>query len=795
MLNFKKCLIMLDAFIDKDTLTTEELNNLGFSSHDLAKLVETGEIKRVKRGVYIPNNPNGFLIYYKNLGNKTVKNYKRQSQCIERCYERWPDNASICFWFLVDKFRRADFMFDILPVLDVLSMTVNPYYLADFNTYLSLLSEVMELPEKYRKLVETFQFSDMEISCLDNRYTDADINKANEIRRHISHKDFYNAYSSIHNYSGYKNLLILFLINRIHNRDFQIWEQTKVLVQNGNYQQLVSYLTDLSGKYTLNYKVLELLEMGKDFLSIQETKMLPTVVEEIPYPSNLHVLIKRKDYRKAIDVLRKSQSNNFGTMFGLALVDINQLIHSVELENARKNSSVCVEEEKEGIQNNADFSEIIQLLLQEKLDEAFQKLDSYLTVIEKGSYKGFIIDLIKLSLKDKDLSFEEVITTLTELSHGDYQFDVSGYVFDFYSALASKNFDKAEILLDIISKSKDLGGVEINTEDFSNSLRKLNPAFDDSHLKESKVVPNEAFESSDSVCNSNQQSSNYISSNDDAGFWLEVIRKSFPTPREKLFAKVNNVVNSKGLVILDASDGYSADQIFRDVIAFPQIQASYLSDEERRKVVLMYHEPTSNFVDFKELISKGNQAYRNNQFSEASSYFSEVLARVSDPKPFLFSSIGLCYKKLGIYDTAMNYFMVGKESAKRHPNNFDFDYQISYIKQKLDFREKQLFNPVIQCFEHTSGLVFSHDLGFSEACRQFQLNVVQTAIFDLFLAREAYKQGNYRIGDRFVCTAHDLAKTSFHPNQYVNALMEEVVTNRENYRLQGQQFVKTDDKK
>ena len=50
MYNFKMLNLMYDKFIDNKEVTTKELVELGFNKHDIAKLVEEGKLRRVRRG-------------------------------------------------------------------------------------------------------------------------------------------------------------------------------------------------------------------------------------------------------------------------------------------------------------------------------------------------------------------------------------------------------------------------------------------------------------------------------------------------------------------------------------------------------------------------------------------------------------------------------------------------------------------------------------------------------------------------------------------------------------------------
>ena len=70
MINASNKRYMYDMFIDKNSLTTQELLECGFTNKDLTRLIESGTIKRVKRGVYELVNIGGLFNYAQSLCKK-----------------------------------------------------------------------------------------------------------------------------------------------------------------------------------------------------------------------------------------------------------------------------------------------------------------------------------------------------------------------------------------------------------------------------------------------------------------------------------------------------------------------------------------------------------------------------------------------------------------------------------------------------------------------------------------------------------------------------------------------------
>lgn len=71
---------LYEEVINKEKLTTKELNDIGFTSKDLTNLVDNNILIRVKRGIYIFNDVDNLFLYARKiLANKETEKFKKTS--------------------------------------------------------------------------------------------------------------------------------------------------------------------------------------------------------------------------------------------------------------------------------------------------------------------------------------------------------------------------------------------------------------------------------------------------------------------------------------------------------------------------------------------------------------------------------------------------------------------------------------------------------------------------------------------------------------------------------------------
>ena len=71
--------------------------------------------------------------------------------------------------------------------------------------------------------------------------------------------------------------------------------------------------------------------------------------------------------------------------------------------------------------------DVLNYLMKQDLDNAFKSLRNYLDSIGKRKYEFLIVDLIKISCMESDISYSKPMIALTYLSHDKFEFNISEY--------------------------------------------------------------------------------------------------------------------------------------------------------------------------------------------------------------------------------------------------------------------------------------------------------------------------------------------------------------------------------
>ena len=84
MITQEKLTQLYEKIANKKTIKTKELNELGFNSTDITKLLETGKLIRLERGIYEFIDLNDLYEY--GLQYFLSKDYEYANQVFEKCY-------------------------------------------------------------------------------------------------------------------------------------------------------------------------------------------------------------------------------------------------------------------------------------------------------------------------------------------------------------------------------------------------------------------------------------------------------------------------------------------------------------------------------------------------------------------------------------------------------------------------------------------------------------------------------------------------------------------------------------
>lgn len=156
---------LYEIIISGKELTTSELNNCGFKSNDLVKLINDGVILRVRRGLYKLVNVDGLFYYGKSF---VSSNSKKADLCFRKCLMLDPKHIGASLHFFFINIQNKDYE-ESFQYLDNLLNAENDFYVTDFNYYLYLLSVITEVPDKHREYVRYLNYDDIKLSANDKR--------------------------------------------------------------------------------------------------------------------------------------------------------------------------------------------------------------------------------------------------------------------------------------------------------------------------------------------------------------------------------------------------------------------------------------------------------------------------------------------------------------------------------------------------------------------------------------------------------------------------------------------------
>lgn len=674
MINFKLEKSMYDKFIDKSELTTKELLELGFNSHDLTKLVEDGKIRRVRRGVYDLENCEGLFTYAKILASKRNRDFEKFEKAIKRCLEIDPNNGSVHTKLFLDSLYKNNFE-QVFESYKVMSGTDNEAYKRDMNLWLYLLSFVTEIPDEYKDKVSKFTLDDLLTLEDDQRYEDRA--SQNKIRNAVfSHK--FNIALELQREAKfdkkYNNIFITEkLLDMALYADKKSQYEIYDLVVNGKYEEVRDILLKNASLHGLSATDNQILLIVEDLINVINTGVVPSV-EDKDDSNYLLVEIKKHNYKRALelykDFVNKKVSKNTMSV-GLLLEKINEEINKLE--------SVEVKEElpKKTLSVGSDiFANIANSLLVGDVDKAFLLLDQYLESIGKKKYKNYIANLIKLDVLNEDKSFVESMHELSCLSREKPLFDVAVCIQDFYFSLINKNFKKAAVFLNLISMSKALGGVEVDVNNMRRTL--IDEAFKykvkESDLGLLGVEEVKEMETYEDVV--------------EVPVVEEVKEEELPIVYT-LADAMEDVLQNVNLLMLEPMSDEEIQFVVNTTQETGNIQSIVVEEETGdKRVFLRYIDINGPYVDISNTLRFANYKFKERQYEEAIDLFQSVLPKLENPRSFIYGKLGIAYRNItrdGDYSKAIDYLTLATAASQSEEEVRDYTDLINRLKFRTNY--------------------------------------------------------------------------------------------------------------
>ncbi len=839
MINEENLNKMYNGLIDEKELTTKELNNYGFNSKDLTDLINDGVLERVKRGYYSFLSIDDLFYYGKKL--IASKEYDKATVCFKKCYELDSNHLGACFQLFLRAIQSKEYS-KAFTYFDRFYNSNNKYYNNDSNFYLYLLSMITDIPEKYIEIAKNLQLEDIRVDFNDKRFKD--VYFQNKVRISALNQSFIFAFKQLNELIKQNGKLSSqdIVINTLLFQAIKIQtdEKNKInnLIREKKYKEIIFYLKEVQKKHNLSVKNEYILLLAREISKLEETGIIPK--KEVISTKKLFEAVNGKNFELALslskDYIEKNNIDPDDNAIFMLLKDITELIKfktnkSKEqpiVTSTVKNiepvttidttNNITFQVNSTPITSNITFATVVGYLMQQDLDNSFKSLKEYLSIINKSEWEFLIIDLIKISLIEKDIAFSKPMITLTYLSKEKFTFDISEYIQDFYETLAQNRFTEARIYLDIISNSNKLCQSCIltdNLEQVLNTTEKMlnyknnnenlnNVNFSIKSLEKETTIymptQQQTIERTiqSSISNTSMHTDEEIIDTSDEKtmdsntLTKKVISKPIIIDyddSEFIKGKLNELYE-KGVILLRPMDDNRINEIHNIVKDIPDVVSFSIGSDYNRQVVLRFKPVLNEYINFSSIAKEGNKAYNNGQYDDCIELYKKLL-KVGDPKSWIYAKLGLAHMKKNDKKTAIDYLTIATELSKEEQNGRDFTELIASLKGLISPQDKKpRVKMTIDDFDNDTenyyGIesinklaeLISSGINIDDACVTLELNDEQKAISLLILARENYTQENYTAGDKYLKKVEKMKdKTKF-----VISLFEEIRKNKRFYK-------------
>ncbi len=787
MVNEENLSKLYESVLNNQELTTKKLKEKGFSAKDLVKLIDQKIIVRTQRGYYSFCGVEQLFYYGKTL--VSMKEYDRAIGCFFKCLELDSHYLVALFQLFLRFLQKRDYE-KALEHFECLYQTENKFYRIDNDYYLYLLSMVMELPESMRRDVKCLKLNDILVDKEDKRYEDKYLQ--NRIRIYSFKHSFKYALKLLntainkHERMSVQDITLKTLLTQAIEKQEIIKQHLAWLVQEKKYEEMIEYLENLSKQHALSLAEEHALLLAKDLVKIRRTGVFPEI--QILQTDKLLEAIRGKNYE-----LAKSKCENFIKDRNIDADSNIIYVLLTEICKEKKNNflplnktdGVIVEnkgEESRPSSCNQIFTDIFRYLMENDLENSFLSLKKYLASLGMEQYEFLIIDFIKLSLSENDVFYRKPMMALTAMARGNFCFDLAEYIQDFYEHLSQKQFEQAKVYLDIISKAKNLGQNFIKIEALEQELCKAQNGSDSKRTRVESSLKKPVL---DQTISSKKKIQDKKNLDTQESFEYHFIHSQLET------------LYQNGILLLKPMDSLQRKKIHEIVNDMEDVVSFSIGSEPSRQVVLRVRLYSKEFVDLKELVKKGDNAYFHRDYDCCIIFYRKRLYYVSH-KAFVYVRLGLAYAKKRMNNMAIDYLTIATELSKIEKRTFDFSDFILHLKGFSVPEEDKKVNVKMATDDFNNDTVDSYGVkearqivefvfmgeNFDEACVKVNLNENQKNIVALILAKMYYAQERYTLGDQYLKKVERAKNKS----KMVYSLYEEVRINKRFYKNRAEEI-------
>ena len=635
MINIANIQKLIGRSLNYEPIKISELEQIGLSLEDVTDLVSKGILSGIQKGYYIVKNVDFLLVEGRDAFNK--EDYELASKYFET-YLNVNENSLDAYYNLFLSYvgrQKYDDAFNLLNIL----IDYKNKYLADINYYLLLLSNFLEIPEKYVDYVSSLKLEDILINENDDRFVNVD--SENEIRKYVLKQAIRKIYINIiileRKYGRQNNQVLVKKLCKLIEQAEKNKDKLKLdLIKEKKYELLKQ---EISLKKNLSsFDELKLILINK-YLEIDKSKIVPEVKKL--YYLNIYDAIDSGDFFQVLEFhteyLRKRKITLDDNIVYLIIKDIISLIATINNDLREEND------------NRVSFiNNIMTALINKDTDKAFRDLSIYLKDIKKSEYEFLIINLIKISLLEKDGNFTKIKLILRELGNNEYKYEVADIINEFYFALAKRRLDIARLYLEILKNGSALGEECVLIDNMESILK----------ASEDKAKEDNMIENGN----------------------IEEINKEIKFIEDEYVKLIKN----KGIIILKGASARRRQIISKIVKDYKDI-ALFNMDEE---IILRYAPNIGEKLDVTAIISLAQKEFKMKNYQNSINYYLELLEVVPNPKHFIYAALAWSYYHMKNYGLAIDYFRVADYLAKREHVKKDYTELIRKSRKKLNIGKK-----------------------------------------------------------------------------------------------------------
>lgn len=693
-------------------ITSKQLKGMGFTDTNINELLGNNILKI--------NDANSFVIInYNKLYDLAISNfksgdYKKGRRLLLVCNRVLPFHHEQIFGLFFTSieafnYRRA------MEYLRLLYNTNNADRINEYNLYLYLINYIVEeIPNFFKARAKYITLEDVTVSADDSRYSN--IFAQNNLRRFIIDQEFTEAKELLekidekHPHSRIQKLLLDSLLTMAYEKKVKIEHILHNYITNQKYDELITFLKGQKTRRLLDIYEIYCLKLSKKILQIQDT----------PF-STVFAAIDKEAYSTALAMINDDENDlPFNKNLTILLSNLVAKLHKINLLSSNKFEPARLNQDN-------DYTPIINLLITGDYDQAIELLKQFLSDIDKRDYENYFINLLKISFYENDDTFSQISSGFESLLNNTFKFNEENVLYMFNKYLDEENFVLAELYCNIIIEMVLLNHSNISISDIKNKL--LSDFDKDITKKEPEVIAVSRDKLADNLISSYQ----------------------VPSIKEQ----IQSVIENKSSVILSNIFESDLSQIQELLVNYPNINPIVIKKDGKKTLLLQYYNKEEASLPFGILSTKAKRAFEQNNYLKCIELFSELISTVKNVHSSNYHMLGMSYLRTGQPELDLYYLSIALGMNEMTPNinpsfkNFVEKLEKDIEKGKVRENSRDRFYTV-PSFPEIKAMFFEQNKNIDQIGQEFELTEEQIQLVLILLAREVYADNDIIFGDKII---------------------------------------------